>query len=127
MRSGRPGCENLNSEPQLLYRAAQLLQSGYVAYGIGNQIDWGDDHRNHSPRSKKQILCSEVPEILVNTGLAKISFETPRLPRHQHSDVAVKRHRAGLPHAAAKLAATYCIEIIGCCNGCHVSLREKAS
>jgi hypothetical protein len=117
----------LKSKRTLLYRSAELLQSGYVAYGIGHQIDRGNDHRYHSPGSKKQIFRREIPKILVNTGLAQIPFETLRLPRHQHSDVTVKRNRAGLPHITAELAVTQSAEVISGIDGCHVSLREKIS
>src|SRR4029077_16767742 len=109
----------LSSTPRLLLSAIAFLG------GVAASAQQLPSALTTDPPSDKEFPPTmEAPDIL---SLAQISFETPRLPRDQHSDVAVKRHRAGLAHAAAKLAATYCIEIVGCCSGCHVSLREKAS
>jgi hypothetical protein len=33
----------LKSQPKLLYRPAELLQSGDIAYGVGHQVDRRDD------------------------------------------------------------------------------------
>src|SRR6266481_6879646 len=115
---------SLKSEPKLLYRSAELLQSRDVAYRVGHQIDRSDDYRNHSPGSKKQILPCEIPEVFLNASLAQVSIETLCLPRHQHSDVAVKCNRRGLPHVAAELALTWRVEIVYGVDGCHLSLRE---
>lgn len=86
--------------------SAQLLQSRYVGDGVRHEINGRHNHRNHAPWSQEQIFYGEVPVILADTCLAHLSLDHPGLPQNQHSDIATKFHRAGLPHTSADLAAT---------------------